>query len=216
MTFSDLMQDGDPYHAEGTHPDQHTILTVPGKPLQFITGSDGGVMCSDGKFADVSGKCDTRGLGASQTALCKSLLNRVQNQLVPMNTGLSTLQFQSLSVSAQWPKNRLQGGTQDSGTFEYKGSSIVWPQIFYTDGAQSGFKVTNNTIRFNTFTGQANDANFQDGDPSKWVIISGPVLSSPKARYSTRRSLRTLILGRQDPSSRAQIPSGVRRTGAAI
>ena len=97
-----------------------------------------------------------------------------------MNTSLSMLQFQSLLVSAQRPKNHLQGGTQDNGTFEYKGSSIVWPQIIYSDGGQSSFKVTNDTICFNTFTGQANDANFQYGDPSKWVIISAPILSSPE------------------------------------
>jgi hypothetical protein len=41
--FSDLTQDGDPSHAEVIHPDQHAIVTVPGKPLQFIRGSDGGV-----------------------------------------------------------------------------------------------------------------------------------------------------------------------------
>ena len=39
-----------------------------------------------------------------------------------MNNGLSTLQFQSLSVSAQRPQNLLQGGTQDNGTFQYNGS----------------------------------------------------------------------------------------------
>jgi hypothetical protein len=59
--FSDLTQDGDPNHAEGIHPDQHAIVTVPGKPLQFITGSDGGVVRSDGKFADISDKCDDAG-----------------------------------------------------------------------------------------------------------------------------------------------------------
>src|SRR4029079_11267714 len=37
--------------------------------------------------------------------------------------------------------------------------------------------------RFNTFTGQANDANFQNGDPSKWVIISAPIISSPESAF---------------------------------
>jgi hypothetical protein len=182
-TFSDLTQDGDPNHAEGIHPDQHAIVTVPGKPLQFITGSDGGVVRSDGKVADISAKCDTRGLNAADTAYCKSLLNRVANQLVNMNNGLSTLQFQSLSASAQRPQNLLQGGTQDNGTFQYNGSPVVWPQEIYGDGGQSGFNVTNDALRFNTFTGQANDANFHDGDPTKWVIISAPILSSPEGAF---------------------------------
>ncbi len=182
-TFSDLTQDGDPNHAEGIHPDQHAIVTVPGKPLQFITGSDGGVVRSDGKFADVSAKCDTRGLNAADTALCKSLLNRVANQLVNMNNGLSTLQFQSLSASTQRPLNLLQGGTQDNGTFQYNGSPVVWPQEIYGDGGQSGFNAVNDALRFNTFFGQANDANFRNGDPTKWVIISAPILSSPEGSY---------------------------------
>jgi hypothetical protein len=182
-SFSDLTQDGDPNHAEGIHPDEHAIVTVPGKPLQFITGSDGGVVRSDGKFADISGKCDDRGLSAPDNALCKSLLSRVANQLVNMNNGLSTLQFQSLSVSAQRPQNLLQGGTQDNGTFQSNGSRIVWPQIIYGDGGQSGFNVANDALRFNTFTGQANDANFRDGDPTKWVIISAPILSSPEGAF---------------------------------
>src|SRR5206468_2834380 len=182
-TFSDLTQDGDPSHAEVIHPDQHAIVTVPGKPLQFITGSDGGVVRSDGKFADVSAKCDTRGLNAADTALCKSLLNSVPNQLVNMNNGLSTLQSQSLSFSAQRPQNLLQGGTQDNGTFQYNGSRVVWPQIIYGDGGQSGFNVSDDSVRFNTFTGQANDANFRNGDPTKWVIISAPILSSPEGAF---------------------------------
>ena len=182
-TWSDLTQDGDPNHAEVIHPDQHAIVTVPGRPLQFITGSDGGVVRSDGNFADASAKCDTRGLSAADTAFCKSLLNRVANQLVNMNNGLSTLQFQSLSASAQRPQNLLQGGTQDNGTFQYNGSRIVWPQEIYGDGGQSGFNVANDKLRFNTFTGQANDANFRDGDPTKWVIISAPILSSPEGAF---------------------------------
>jgi hypothetical protein len=163
--------------------DSHAIVAVPGKPLQFITGGDGGVVRSDGKFADISAKCDTRGLNGSDTALCKSLLGNVANKLVNMNNGLSTLQFQSLSASAQRPQNLLQGGTQDNGTFQYNGSSVVWPQEIYGDGGQSGFNVADDALRFNTFTGQANDANFRKGDPDKWVIISAPILSSPEGSF---------------------------------
>jgi len=182
-TWSDLTQDGDPNHAEGMHPDQHALVTVPGAPFQFIVGSDGGVMRSDGAFADTSAKCDSRGLNAANTAFCKSLLSRVPNQLIDLNSGLDTLQFQSFSVSAQHPKNLLMGGTQDNGTFQYNGSASVWPQIIYGDGGQSGFNAANDTLRFNTFTGQANDANFRNGDPTKWVIISAPILSSPEGAF---------------------------------
>ncbi|MEO8681905.1 MAG: hypothetical protein ABI665_22855, partial [Vicinamibacterales bacterium] len=181
--WSDLTQDGDPNHAEGIHPDSHAIVTVPGKPLLFITGGDGGVVRSDGKIANVSAKCDERGLDPPDLALCKSLLSKVGNQLINMNSGLSTLQFQSLSASSRHPEELLQGGTQDNGTFQFNGSRSVWPQVIYGDGGQSGFNAHDDALRFNTFTGQANDANFRDGDPTKWVIISAPILSSPEASF---------------------------------
>ena len=61
--------------------------------------------------------------------------------------------------------------------------NAVWNQIIYGDGGQSGFSSTNDALRFNTFTGQANDANFRDGDPTKWVIISAPIISSPEGAF---------------------------------
>ena len=97
--------------------------------------------------------------------------------LYNLNKTLSTLQFQSLSVAADNPKH-LQGGTQDNGTFETTGSAVVWPQIIYGDGGQSGFNVGNSVSRFNSFTSNFHDVNFQNGDPVKWVIASGPIAAS--------------------------------------
>jgi hypothetical protein len=75
------------------------------------------------------------------------------------------------------------GGTQDNGTFEFKGSSEVWPQIIYGDGGQSGWNAADSNLRFNTFTGQASDVNFRNGDPAYWVIATGPVLASNDGAY---------------------------------
>jgi len=181
-TWSDLTQDGDATQAEFTHPDQHAIVTLPGKPFVYWEGSDGGIVSSDGRFSDVSAKCDTRGLNAANLALCKSLLSRVPHQLANnINKGFSTLQFQSLSVSQQHPRNILQGGTQDNGTWQNSRRTSSWNQIIYGDGGQSGFSSTDEALRFNTFTGQAHDANFRNGDPTKWVIISAPIITSPEA-----------------------------------
>lgn len=182
-TWSDLTQDGDPHHAEFTHPDQHAIVFNPNNPFQYWEGSDGGVVRSDGNFANVSYKCDQRGMSAANVAYCKSLLNRVPNQLASMNEGFSTLQFQSLSVSATRPRNNVQGGTQDNGTFQYTGSPIVWYQEIYGDGGQSGFSSADDGLRFNTFTGQASDVNFRNGDPTKWVVATGPIVGSPEGSY---------------------------------
>src|SRR6266498_1814650 len=168
-----------PIAPNGQHPDSHAIVEVPGTD-SAIFGTDGGLMRSSGAFADISDQCTTyRGLTGTDLALCQQLLSAVPTYLYNLNKGLSTLQFQSLSVAADDPKH-LQGGTQDNGTFETTGSKVTWPQIIYGDGGQSGFSVTNSSMRFNSFFGQNHDANFQNGDPLKWVIISAPIAGSPE------------------------------------
>jgi len=162
------------------HPDQHALVTVPGKPLQWIAGDDGGVVRSNGKYVDVSSDCDSRGLNAGGTAFCKSLLSRIPEHTTSLNKGLVTLQFQSFSVDPKHPQNSLMGGTQDNGTFEYKGSNHTWPQIMYGDGGQSGWNAANSELRFNAFFGQFSDVNFRDGEETKWVIATGPMVSSPE------------------------------------
>jgi hypothetical protein len=168
-----------PVAPNGQHPDSHAIVEIPGTN-SAIFGGDGGLMRSSGAFADISSQCTTyRGLGGGDLALCQQLLSAVPTHLYNLNKGLSTIQFQSLSVAADNYKH-LQGGNQDNGTFETYGSAVVWPQEIYGDGGQSGFSVTNSSMRFNSFAGQNHDANFQNADPSKWVIISGPIVTSPE------------------------------------
>jgi hypothetical protein len=167
----------------GMHPDQHGFVVSPSNPGLFFDGSDGGLVRSDGEFKDISSQCTTyRALSGDDLALCQQLLSRVPKHLESLNRGLSTLQFQSLSVAPDDPKH-LQGGTQDNGTLETTGSTAVWPQIIYGDGGQSGFNVGNSAQRFNTFFANYTDANFQNGDPSKWVVISGPLFAETSAFY---------------------------------
>ena len=182
-TFSDMTKDADKIHSDSIHPDQHAIVTLPGNPLFFWNGSDGGVVRSNGEVASDTSKCDTRGLNAADLAYCKSLLWRLPDQLYSLNEGLSTLQFQNLSASPKNPKNLLQGGTQDNGTFEFTGDKDKWFQEIYGDGGLSGFSPADKKLRFNTFFGQATDVNFRDGDPEKWVIATGPIVSSPEGSY---------------------------------
>ena len=182
-TWSDVTRDSTSPNATGTHPDQHDIVVNPNNPYQVWEGADGAVIRYKGRFADISAQCDTRGLDPAGTAYCKSLLWRVPRRLTSMNDGFSTLQFQSLSVSRQNPQDNLQAGTQDNGTWQYRGNTVLWFQEIYGDGGQSGFASSNDHLRFNTFTGQANDVNFQDGDPTKWVIASGPIITSPESAY---------------------------------
>ncbi len=181
VSYTDMTWDASSDTAPtGLHPDHHAMVTVPGNPLLFINGSDGGLFRSSGTVSNVAYQCSARGLSAASLALCQQLLSRVPTHLFSMNKGMSTLQFQSLSVNPFNPKH-LMGGTQDNGTYETTGSAVVWPGIMYGDGGQSGFSASDGALRFNTFTGQANDANFQNGDPTKWVVIGGPIASSPES-----------------------------------
>jgi hypothetical protein len=165
-----------PIAPNGMHPDQHAIVEIPGTDAA-IFGSDGGLVRSSGMFSDISSQCTDRGLSGPDLATCQQLLSAVPTNLYSLNKGLSTLQFQSLSVAGDNPTH-LQGGTQDNGTFESHGSIVTWPQIIYGDGGQSGFNVTNSSRRFNSFTTGFHDVNFQNADPLKWVIASGPIVAS--------------------------------------
>jgi hypothetical protein len=176
-TPSDTCCQPNPVAPNGQHPDSHAIVEIPGTD-SAIFGGDGGLTRSSGVFADISSQCSTyRGLSGTNLALCQQLLSAVPTYLYNLNKTLSTLQFQSLSVAADNSKH-LQGGTQDNGTFETTGSTVVWPQIIYGDGGQSGFNVGNSALRFNSFTSNFHDVNFQNGDPLKWVIASGPIAAS--------------------------------------
>jgi len=166
-----------PIAPNGQHPDSHAIVEIPGTD-SAIFGGDGGLTRSSGAFADITSQCTARGLTGTNLATCQQLLSAVPTFLFNLNKGLSTIQFQSVSVAPDNFKH-VQGGNQDNGTFETYGS-LNWPQIIYGDGGQSGFSVTNSSRRFNSFSGQFHDANFQNGDPAKWVIISAPIAGSPE------------------------------------
>ena len=194
VTFTDMTWDattnptpagtccqGNPIAPNGMHPDSHAVVEIPGTN-SAIYGSDGGVVRTSGAFADISSQCAARGLTGTNLATCQQLLSAVPTFIYSLNKTLSTLQFQSLSVAADDPKH-LQGGTQDNGTFETTGSAVVWPQILYGDGGQSGFHPTNSALRFGSFTGATHDVNFRNGDPTAWVIVGGPIASSEPAQF---------------------------------
>ena len=182
--FTDLTRDATSNsRPNGMHPDSHAIAVVPSNPNIGFFGSDGGLVRTSGQFADVSSQCGSRNLTAPNLAICQQLLSSVPTEIDSLNKGLSTLQFQSLSVNPTDAKD-LMGGTQDNGTWEPNGhSGVNWNMIIWGDGGQSGFNAANPDVRFNTFTGQANDANFRGGDPSKWVVITGDIVNSPEGSY---------------------------------
>jgi hypothetical protein len=172
-----------PIAPNGMHPDQHGFVVSPSNPGLFFDGSDGGLVRSDGAFSNISSQCaDVRGLTGDALALCQQLLSQVPSHLHSLNQGLSTIQFQSLSVAPD-DATHLQGGNQDNGTFQTTGSFAKWIQEIYGDGGQSGFDVGNSARRFNNFFANYTDANFQNGDPTKWVVISGSLFVETSAFY---------------------------------
>jgi hypothetical protein len=173
----------------GIHPDQHAIVINPSNPTQIFEGSDGGVIRTSGEFADVSSQCDSpfRNGGAplpttsgSYTA-CKRLLSRVPTLITHIDKKLSsTLQFINVAINPSDP-DEVMGGTQDNGTWSNPDDHLgtrTFTQVIYGDGGNAGYDATNPTWRFNEFTSGATDANFRNGDPERWVIISAPIINS--------------------------------------
>lgn len=179
-TATDMTMDAtDQLHPNGLHPDQHALVTNPDDPFQFFEVNDGGVMRSNGEFEDVSAFCDDPDRGLVEPALgrCRQLLSRVPAKLTGMNKGLTTLQFQSLSVSP-FNARLLQGGTQDNGTWETPGNPVKWENTMIGDGGQSGFDAANHKFRFHTFFDASPDVNFSKGDIADWNWIGDPIFGT--------------------------------------
>jgi hypothetical protein len=168
------------------HPDQHAIVANPSNPTQIFEASDGGVIRTDGTFDDLSFRCNSNERGALSAASlnnCKRLLSRVPTQTTHIDRNLDTLQFINVAINPSNPAE-VQGGTQDNGTWSNnnpQNSQNNWPQNIYGDGGNSGYDGANSTWRFNQFTSAFSDSNFQNGDPTKWVIASAPIVNSREA-----------------------------------
>jgi hypothetical protein len=124
-------------------------------------------------LVDNSTQCDWRApyLSANSMMRCRQMLSAVPSRLEAINRGLTTLQFYSVSVDPTNP-NRVQGGTQDNGTFQTDASPTYWKQTFWGDGGQSGFDVALNGFRFHTFYYPSPDVNFENGAIHDWNWIA--------------------------------------------
>ena len=185
VSGTDMTFDGtDSLHPNGLHPDQHDLVTIPGKPLQFVETNDGGVMRSDGVLVNRSAWCSdpARGLNEQDKARCEQMLSAIPRSLESLNSGLNTLQFQSLSVS---PHNHTirQGGTQDNGTWETHGNPVTWENTMIGDGGQSGFDSVLPSFRFHTFFDASPDVNFANGEMSEWIWIADPIFGHAGTQF---------------------------------
>jgi len=182
-TFTDMTMDAtDVLHPNGLHPDQHSLVTNPGNPLQFFESNDGGIMRSSGALANISANCSSRGLSGAVLARCQQLLSQVPTELRSLNKGLTTLQFYSLSISP-FDSTLVQGGTQDNGTWQSTATPGLYRQSMLGDGGQSGFDVVNPKFRFHTFYDAQVDVNFSNGAYSDWNWISDPIVGTGEEFY---------------------------------
>jgi hypothetical protein len=177
----------------GIHPDQHAVVFDPVDPAIAFVGSDGGVLRIDVRTPqDKSAACSSRrytytpGQGSVPLAPadltdCQRLLSGIPKTITPINDGLNTIQFQSLSFNPSNPTGELLGGTQDNGTFSYTGSS-TWLESVGGDGGQSGFDAGNPTIRYHNYYDATPEVNFHANDPTEWLDIYDPLQTTGELR----------------------------------
>ncbi len=181
VSGTDMTFDGtDMIHPNGLHPDQHSLAVNPANPLQFFETNDGGLMRSSGTLVNRSSWCDdpNRGLAPDQKIRCQQMLSAIPSKLDGINKGLSTLQFQSLSVSP-FDSSLLQGGTQDNGTWQSTSNPATWNNTMIGDGGQSGFDIAVPEFRFHNFFDATPDVNFNNGNMADWIFTGDPIFGQP-------------------------------------
>jgi len=151
----------DPERLIGAYYDQRPDPEVPEQRVSFCT----------------SGHRRTS-LDASGKAACAFFLKAIPTALDPINNGLPTLQFQSVTINQKDPTD-LIGGTQDNGTWAFDCSGGLPCQTFETingDGGQSAIDATTPSTRTHSYYFPQYDTNFNTNNPTGWDWISDPFL----------------------------------------
>jgi hypothetical protein len=159
------------------HPDQHAIAAAPFNPDIVFNADDGGVWRLNGSFFNASSQCDTRGLTGADLTDCHMWLSKIPISITSLNSGLGTLQYQSLSLNPANPLHDLLGGTQDNGTHAFNNGS--WSVSVFGDGGQSGISAFNSNVRFHTYFDAQVDVNFHGDSETGWDWISDPFFIPP-------------------------------------
>jgi hypothetical protein len=174
----------------GIHPDQHAVVFDPADTGIAFVGSDGGVVRIDVRTPhDASAACAARRypegsanpLAPADLADCQRLLDGIPQTIDPINNGLNTIQFQSLSSNPVDPTGDLLGGTQDNGTFSYTGSP-TWVESVGGDGGQSGYDPGTPSTRYHNYYDAFPEVNFHGTDPKEWLAIYDPLQASKEGR----------------------------------
>ncbi|HEU6444618.1 MAG TPA: hypothetical protein VFL61_06125 [Gaiellaceae bacterium] len=178
--FTDISGEAkDPF--EANHPDVQILAFHPKNPNILFIGSDGGLVRTSGRYVDDSSDCSEpdRNLSGPNLTECQLFLSFIPDDLITMNAGLRTLQFQDLQPNPSNPLGEAIGGTQDNGTLGFSGSG-TWLNFVSGDGGQSGIDAKQGNIRYHTYFAQQGDVNFRGNDPQWWSWIFDPILFSPE------------------------------------
>jgi hypothetical protein len=180
VTWQDMTQDArPPGTSEATHPDLHAIVLPPRDPGIAFVGSDGGVVRVDVNHpVDTSSSCRERSLSGADLQDCERLLSAIPSRIDSLNNGLNDLQFGSLSADPHNPGGKIQGGTQDNGTFRGMldhPASTAWKEVVGGDGGQSGFDAANPGISYHTYYSATPEVNFHGGEPGQWLYTAVPL-----------------------------------------
>jgi hypothetical protein len=176
LTFTDVTADAQsPTYI--MHPDQHTIAFSPTNHDIAFIGSDGGLVRTSGRYVNLSSRCLSRGLFPLELRHCRRLLRAAPSRIFSLNNGLSTLQFQSVSVSPPGTPLEVMGGTQDNGTWSYTPSG-GWVNAAGGDGGQSVVGKGRRPPHIHTYYGATLRVNHQGFNPMTWRYIFPPLRQS--------------------------------------
>ena len=180
VDFTDMTIDS--AHNLSLHPDQHAIASTPFNPDIVFIVNDGGVWRLNGSFTDASDQCSSRGLTGADFTDCEMWLRAIPTSTTTLNQGLTTLQFQSVSLNPANPLADWLGGTQDNGTQAFQNNS--WFVTIFGDGGQSGTSPFHSNIRFHNFFDASPDVNFNGDSEFGWDVIDGPLFAvEPQSFY---------------------------------
>jgi hypothetical protein len=177
--FADLTNDTqDP--PLGLHPDSREVVFDPNNPSIMWLPSDGGIVRVGPTYVNASSDCDGRPLTSAEKKSCKFYLSAIPQTNDPINWGLRTLQFQSVSISKQSPSTDVIGGTQDNGTWAFDCTTVPCNtfESINGDGGQSGIDATKPSTRTHSYYLPQYDTNFAGNFPLGWDWISDPLIIS--------------------------------------
>ena len=184
------------------HPDEHAIVFIPTNPAIAFVGSDGGVVRVDVTHpADDSAPCATSGTSTT-TAPARSRSRRAdltdcqtpaerdpEPRSTPLNDGLNTIQFQSLSVNPANPTRRRCSAAPRTTAPSPTRASPTWIESSAATAASPASTRTTATIRYHNYFDATPEVNFDGNDPKRVARHLRPAPGhAGEPRRSTRRS----------------------------